>query len=72
MSTIKNHYLNLRLFRKVSIENKKSSYFHNFGRMWLINELFLIFLALIEYKQSAIQSNNSIECYAEHDIYLQF
>ena len=68
MTTIRNQYWNLRFFQKVSIENKKSSYFHNFGRIWLVNELVLISLALIWYKQSAIQSNNSIESYAEHEL----
>ena len=39
--------------------------------MWLVKTLVLIYLAPIKYKQITIQSDNSIENYAEHDLLLK-
>ena len=48
MSIIRNQYCNFLFFRK----HKKCSYFYNFGRIWLINELVLTFWAPIKYAKA--------------------
>ena len=48
MSTIKKQYWNFGFFQK----QKECSYFHKFGRMWLVNELALTFSTPIVFSDS--------------------
>ena len=50
MSAIRKQYWNFGFFQK----HKKCSYFHNFGRMRLVNELVLSFLAPIKYAKAQL------------------
>ena len=48
MNIIRNQYWNFRFFKKY----KKCSYFYNFGRIWLVDELVLTFLSPINYPKA--------------------
>ena len=50
--------INIYLQNKQKIESKKRSYFHNFGRMWLVHELIFSFCIPIKYVKA--QFNTTI------------
>ena len=53
MSTIRRQYWNFGFFQEFFLKKIKTfSYFHNFGWMWLVNELLLTFSVPIKYDKA--------------------